>query len=67
MGEQEVVKNDERRSPGVQLVKDPALSLLWLGRQLWRGFNPWPQNFCLPWAHPPNDGRSRRGREKEGQ
>ena len=25
-----------------QWVKDPVLSLLWLGLLLWRGFDPWP-------------------------
>ena len=25
-----------------QKVKDPALSLQWLGSLLWHGFNPWP-------------------------
>ena len=28
------------------MVKDPALSLLW------RGFNPWPGNFCIPQVWP---------------
>jgi len=27
-------------------VKDLVLSLLW------SGFNPWPSNFCMPWARP---------------
>ena len=36
----------------VQWVKNPALSLLWLGLQPWCGFNPWPQNFSLPWMWP---------------
>ena len=37
----------------VQLVKDPALSLLWLpGSLLWRGFNPCPGNFYMPWSWP---------------
>ena len=31
----------------VQWVKDPALSLLWLWLQLWRGFNSWPGNFRI--------------------
>ena len=26
------------------MVKDPALSLLWLG------FSPWPGNLLMPWA-----------------
>ena len=32
----------------VQQVKDPALSLLWLG------FNPWPGNSHMPWSWPKN-------------
>ena len=35
-----------------QQVKDPALSLLWLGSLLRRGFNPWPGIFLMPWARP---------------
>ena len=31
-----------------QRVKDPALSLLWLGSLLWDKFDPWPRNFLLP-------------------
>ena len=34
----------------VQRVKDPALSLLWLGLQLWCRFDLWPWNICIPWA-----------------
>ena len=30
-----------------QQVKDPVLSVLWLGSLLWRGFSPWPQEFLL--------------------
>ena len=30
-----------------QWLKDPVLSLLWLGSLLWCGFNPWPGNFCM--------------------
>ena len=33
------------------MVKDVALSLLWLGSLLWHGFDPWPGNFCI--APPP--------------
>ena len=29
-----------------QQVKDPALSLQQLRLLLWRGFDPWPRNFC---------------------
>ena len=31
-----------------QEVKDPALSLQWLGSLLWPGFDPWPGNFRMP-------------------
>ena len=27
------------------LVKDPVLSLQWLGLLLWHGFHPWPWHF----------------------
>ena len=27
-------------------VKDPVLTLLWCG------LDPWPRNFCMPWAWP---------------
>ena len=32
----------------MQLVKDPALSLLWVGLLLWCRFSPWPGNLCMP-------------------
>ena len=32
---------------GGPAVKDPALSLLW------RRFDPWPGNLCIPQACPP--------------
>ena len=32
----------------VQQVKDPALSLKWLGLLLWHGFDPWSGNFHMP-------------------
>ena len=35
-------------------VKDPALSLLWLGSLLWHGFDPWCGNFCVLQAWPKN-------------
>ena len=35
-----------------QLVKDPALSLLMARVAAVVGFNPWPRNFCMPWAQP---------------
>ena len=34
-----------------QWVKDLALLLLWFGL-LSCGFDPWPGNFCNPWAQP---------------
>ena len=33
-------------------LKDPVLPQLWLGLQLWLGFNPWPRNFHMPWVRP---------------
>ena len=33
-----------------QWIKDMVLSLLWLRLLLWCMFNPWPQNFCMPWV-----------------
>ena len=38
------------RSLAAQWVKDPALSLLWLGSVLWHGLDPWPRNFHMPQA-----------------
>ena len=35
-----------RRSLLAQWVENPLLSLLW------HRFNPWPRNFCMPWARP---------------
>ena len=35
-----------REFPCGLVVRDLALSLLWLR------FNPWPRNFCMPWALP---------------
>ena len=39
----------------VQWVMDLALSLLWLGLLLWRGFDPWPWTFCMLQAWPKNN------------
>ena len=36
----------------VHLVKELALSLLWLRLLLWHRFDPWTQNFCMPRAQP---------------
>ena len=30
-----------------QWLKDPALSLQWLGSLLWHGLDPWPGNFHM--------------------
>ena len=38
------------RSLESQWVKDPALSLQWLGLLLWCGFDPWPRNFHMLWV-----------------
>ena len=38
----EVVKDE---LPGGSMVKDLALSLLWLGSLLWHEFEPWPGNY----------------------
>ena len=34
----------------VQQIKDPVLSLLWLGSKIRCSFDPWPGNFHMPWA-----------------
>ena len=36
-----------------QHIKDPVLSLQWLGSQLWYRFHPCPGNFCMPWVQHP--------------
>ena len=33
-----------------QQVKDPVLSLLWLGSLLTHTFDTWPGNFHMPWV-----------------
>ena len=38
------------RIPSWPTVKDPVLSLLWLGSVLWCGFDPWPHNSGTSWA-----------------
>ena len=35
-----------------QQVKDPVLSLQWLGLLPWHRFDPWPGNFQVPWVQP---------------
>ena len=36
----------------MQWVKDPALSLEWLGLLLWCWFHLWPGNFHMLWVQP---------------
>ena len=56
--ENQTVKNNRLGSSLVaQQAKDLPLSLLWLGLQLWHGFNPWPRNFHMPWAWPKENNR----------
>jgi len=38
-----------RSSLVAQWVKDPVLSLLWLGSRLWYRSEPWSKNFHMPW------------------
>ena len=38
--------------PNGLVVKDLALSLLWLRSRLWCGFSPWPRNFHMLQAQP---------------
>ena len=35
-----------------QWVKDLASSMPVVQVKLWLGFNPWPQNFCMPQVRP---------------
>ena len=35
-----------------QRVKDPALSLQWLGSRQWGRFDPWAGNFHMPQVQP---------------
>ena len=42
-----------------QQVKDTALSLLWLGSLLWRGFYPWPRELL------PTLGMAKKKKKKE--
>ena len=49
-----IKKNDDKSSLAVWLVKDPGLSLQWLGLLLWCRFSSWPRNFHMPHAWPPS-------------
>ena len=41
-------RNDIVEFPDGLVIRDLALSLLWLGSLLWRGFQPWPRSFPMP-------------------
>ena len=43
-----------------QQVKDPALSLQWLGSLLWCRFDPWPRDFHMPWTWPKQNKRKKK-------
>ena len=47
------------------MVKDLALSLLWLRSLLWQGFNPQPRKFHKPWAQPEGKKEKKEERKKE--
>ena len=38
--------------PGGLVIKDPVLSMLWLGSLLWCGFDSWPWNLHMPQPWP---------------
>ena len=42
-----------RNSLLMQQVKDPTLSVPWLGFLLWCAFDPWPRNFHMPQVRAP--------------
>ena len=44
----------QRNSLVAQRVKDPTLSLQWLGSLLWRRFSLWSGNFHMPWVFQKN-------------
>ena len=41
------IKTIMREFLGGLVVKEPVLSLLWLGSVLWHVFDHWPRNFCM--------------------
>ena len=41
-------RRKQRNSLVAQWVKDPIVSLLWLGLLLWHRFDSCPWNFCMP-------------------
>ena len=54
-----------RSSPVAKCVKDPALSLLWLGSLLWQKFGPCPRNFHMPQAWPEEEGEEEEEKRKK--
>ena len=48
-----------------QQVKDPALSLPWLGPLLRSGFDPWPGNIHVPQAQPKKKEGKRKNKRKK--
>ena len=42
------IKRSLRSSLAAQQVKNPMLSLQWLGLLPWHGFSLWPRNFHMP-------------------
>ena len=56
-------KREKWSSLVAQQVKDSALSLLWLRLLQWHRFDPWPQNFHVPWARPRGKKKKKKRRE----
>ena len=50
MGKNKKKKIGSRSSLVAQHVKDLVVLLLWLRLLLWRGFDPWPENFHMTWV-----------------
>ena len=61
----EALNKEMEESPGGLVVKDLALSLLWLRSLLWWGFDPWPGNFCMPWAWQKKKKKKKKKRAEE--
>ena len=52
-----LLKSKTRSSLMVQQVQGSALSPLWLR------FDPWPRNFCMPWAWPKKEENQRQNKD----
>ena len=46
------------------MVKDPVLSLWWLGSLLWCRFDPWPGNFHMPQKKKKKKKKNKKKKEK---